>query len=181
MAEENSSNAESPKTDDKTAETTAKKQAGTDDSTANKPATKPAAKKPSTKGGKKEKPPAIEDKPFTEFVEQHFVPALKEAFAEQGVEEIDLNFLKQNLPSTVINSDEQCWQVTGNWQNGQRQFILYFLEEDIKGPKAFTYATNGSAPSTIESFMIDERKVNLDLLVLYTLQRLNGQKWLVRN
>jgi hypothetical protein len=29
--------------------------------------------------------------------------------------------------------------------------------------------------------MIDERKVSLDLLLLYTVQRLNGQKWLVRN
>ncbi|MDJ0637113.1 MAG: DUF2996 domain-containing protein [Xenococcaceae cyanobacterium MO_188.B29] len=29
--------------------------------------------------------------------------------------------------------------------------------------------------------MIDERRVTLDLLVLYTLQRLNGQKWLTRN
>lgn len=29
--------------------------------------------------------------------------------------------------------------------------------------------------------MIDERKINLDLLLLYTVQRLNGQKWLVMN
>ncbi|NES81812.1 MAG: DUF2996 domain-containing protein, partial [Moorea sp. SIO2B7] len=47
--------------------------------------------------------------------------------------------------------------------------------------KAFSYATNGAKPSTIESFMIDERKVTLDLMVMYTIQRLNSQKWLSRN
>jgi hypothetical protein len=29
--------------------------------------------------------------------------------------------------------------------------------------------------------MIDERKVTLDLIVFYTMQRLNAQKWLARN
>jgi hypothetical protein len=29
--------------------------------------------------------------------------------------------------------------------------------------------------------MIDERRVTLDLMVFYTVQRLNGQKWLARN
>ncbi len=130
---------------------------------------------------KKEKPPAIEDKPFSEFIQQHFTPALKEAFRERGIEDIELSFVKEKLPIPGLETDEQYWQVIGSWQNGQRQFNLYFLEEDISGQKAFSYSTSGGSPSTIESFMIDERKVNLDLLVLYTLQRLNGQKWLVRN
>ena len=144
----------------------------------NKAATKPAAK---PAAAKKAKPPKIEDKPFTEFIEQHFTPALKEAFSNQGLEDMELAFTKQGLPLAGANPDEQCWQVIGNWQNGQRQFNLYFLDEDIAGKKAFSYATSGGKPSTIESFMIDERRVNLDLLVLYTLQRLNGQKWLTRN
>jgi hypothetical protein len=130
---------------------------------------------------KKEKPPAIEDKPFPEFIEQHFIPALKEAFSSQEIEDMELSFVKEKLPIPGFELDEQCWQVIGNWQNGQRQFNLYFLDEDISGQKAFSCSTSGGSPSTIESFMIDERKVNLDLMVLYTLQRLNGQKWLVRN
>ncbi|MBR8827732.1 MAG: DUF2996 domain-containing protein [Gomphosphaeria aponina SAG 52.96 = DSM 107014] len=128
--------------------------------------------------GKKAKPPAVEDKPFTEFIEQHFTPALKEALASQGIKDVELTLAKENLP---IGGTEQCWQVKGNWQQGKRQFNLYFPDEDIKGKKAFSYGTNGAKPSTIESFMIDEKKVTLDLMVLYTLQRLNGQKWLLRN
>jgi hypothetical protein len=130
---------------------------------------------------KKEKAPALEDKPFNEFIEQHFNPALKEALTGQGIKDIKLTFAKQPLGVAGASADEQCWQLNGNWQNGQRQFNLYFLDENINGKKAFSYATNGTKPSTIESFMIDERKVTLDLLLLYTLQRLNGQKWLTRN
>lgn len=137
-----------------------------------------AAKAPAAKKAKK---PKLEDKPFSEFIEQHFTPSLKEAFSQEGLEDIELTFAKQGLPIAGANPDEQCWQVIGKWQQGQRQFNLYFLDEDISGKKAFSSATSGGKPSTIESFMIDERRVTLDLLVLYTLQRLNGQKWLTRN
>ena len=130
---------------------------------------------------KKAKPPKLEDKPFSEFIQEHYLPALKEAMAQEGVEDADLTFVEQGVPIEGANSSEPCWQVVGKWQNGDRQFNVYFPEEDIKGQKAFSYATYGNNPSTIESFMIDERRVNLELLVMYTLQRLNAQKWLARN
>jgi hypothetical protein len=140
------------------------------------------AKPPAAEGGekpaaaKKPKEPAIEDKPFAEFIEQHFTPALKEALAKKGITDIDLSFKKDKLPAG-LSASEQYWQVKGNLAKGQRQFNLYFLDEDINGQKAFAYAVNGLKPSTLESFMIDEKKTTLDLLLLYTLQRLNGQKW----
>lgn len=140
----------------------------------------PAAEKPPA-AAKKPKEPAIEDKPFTEFMQQHFTPALKEALAKQGLEDVELKFAKEKLPLAGANSSEQCWQVIGNLQKGKRQFNLYFVDEDINGKKAFSCSTNGGVPSIIESFMIDERKSTLDLLLMYTLQRLNGQKWLSRN
>lgn len=132
---------------------------------------KPAAAK------KKEKPPAPEDKPFQEFIEQHFQPALQKALVDQGLKDLQLTFKEDKLPM----GNQKCWQVSGIWQQGQRQFNIYFLDEDIKGNKAFSCATNGKPASIIESFMIDERRVSLDLMVLYTLQRLNGQKWLTGN
>ena len=146
----------------------------------NPPAKSPAAeKKPAA--AKKAKKPKLEDKPFKEFIEQDFTPALQAAFTAEGLKDMNLQFSKQGLPIDGADPDEQCWQIIGNWQNGQRQFNLYFLDEDISGAKAFSSATNGKNPSTIESFMIDERRVTLDLMVLYTLQRLNGQKWLFGN
>ena len=135
--------------------------------------------KPTTK--KKEKPPALEDKPFAEFMEQHFTPILHNKLTETGLTDVELSFSQEKLAIPGVNTNELYWQVIGTWNKGQRQFNLYFLEEDISGSKAFSYGINGLPPSTIESFMIDERKVTLDLMVLYTLQRLNGQKWLTRN
>jgi hypothetical protein len=136
----------------------------------------PAAKAKS----KKEKPPAVEDKPFTEFMAQDFVPALEAAFTKVGIDDISLSFIQEPLPIEGI-STEPCWQVKGSWKRGAYQFNLYFPDEDIKGQKGFSFATNGAPPSILESFMIDERKVTLDLMVLYVLQRINAEKLLVRN
>ncbi|MEM6614030.1 MAG: DUF2996 domain-containing protein [Cyanobacteria bacterium P01_C01_bin.72] len=155
------------------AEETNKKQAKP---TAEKKAdAKPAAK------AKKAKPPKPEDKPFSEFIQEHYLPKLKEAMAKSGIDDVDLTFVEQGVPIQGASSNEPCWQVVGKWQNGDRQFNIYFPDANIKGQKAFSRSTYGNAPSTIESFMIDERRVNLELLVMYTIQRLNAQKWLTRN
>lgn len=138
-----------------------------------------AAAKPPAKA-KKEKPPALEDKPFEEFMEQHYLPALQKAIAGEGVEDLQLNFAKQRLSIPGYEKAEECWQVLGNFQNGLRQFNVYFPDGNIKGKKAFS-CNEGKTPSTLESFLIDERKITLDLMVFGVVQRLNGQKWLGRN
>lgn len=129
---------------------------------------------------KKEKPPALEDKPFTDFITHDFMPALTQSLGKTGIQDLDLKLEKRKLPIAALG-DSELWQLIGHWQAGKRQFVIVFSKEDIQGPKFFCYADDGAAPSTLESFMIDERKISLDLLLLYTVQRLNGQKWLVRN
>lgn len=132
------------------------------------------------KAPKKEKAPALEDKPFADFMTQDFLPALKQTLAKTGISDLDLRFEQRQLPIAALG-DSQYWQVNGRWQNGQRQFTILFSKEDIQAPKFFTWADQGAQPTMLESFMIDERKITLDLLLLYTVQRLNGQKWLVMN
>ena len=146
---------------------------------------KPAAKEAAAKADKpaakkKEKPPAVEDKPFEEFMRQDYVPALQEAIAGEGVEDLHLDFAKQKLSIPGYDKAEECWQVLGSFGNGMRQFNVYFPDEDIKGKKAFS-CNEGKRPSTLESFLIDERRITLDLMVFGVVQRLNGQKWLGRN
>ena len=150
-------------------------------------AAKPAAAKaagddkPPAKAAKKEKAPAVEDKPFMEFIQQNYLPALKSALSDQGVKDLELTFEKQKFSVPGYNQTDPCWQVMGRWQNGgQRQFNLYFPQEDIQGQRAFS-CNEGSKPSTLEPFLIDERKVTLDLMLYGVMQRLNGQKWLARN
>ncbi len=138
---------------------------------------------------KKEKPPALEDKPFTEFVEQHFIPTLASALKNKGIDDIQLTLDQRLLDVFGISDSEPYWQVKGQWQkrdgeaspSGNRQFNIAFTKDSISSPKLFYFADKGSQPSTIEQFMGDERKITLDLLVLFTLRRLNGQKWLARN
>lgn len=143
-----------------------------------KPAQAASEGKPA-KAPKKEKPPALEAKPFEEFINQDYLPALKQTLPKMGLTDVDLKFEKKRMPVTGDNDD--CWQVIGTWLGGKRQFIVAFSKNDIQAPKFYCCADNGAKPSMLESFMIDERKVSLDLLLLYTMQRLNGEKWLLRN
>lgn len=139
--------------------------------------TKPADQKAKAK---KEKPPAPEEKPFQDFIQEHFLPDLDKALKEEGLNDVELSFTKQPLAVFGAVDSEEYWHVKGIWQGG-RQFNIAFIQEDIKGPKVFYWADKGGKPSTVEQFMGDERKISLDLMVLYTLQRLNAQKWLTRN
>lgn len=189
MAEENKSKETAETTDeaDKSADKPAENKS-TENKSADKPAekkaAKPAAKADGAKSKAKEKPPKPEDKPFNEFMEQHYLPDLKKAMAEEGIDDLTLEFAKRKLEVMGQSDAEPYWQVQGNWEDpgeGKRQFNIAFINEDITGQKVFTLASNGSKPSTIEQFMGDERRINLGLMVMYTVQRLNAQKWLTRN
>jgi hypothetical protein len=115
----------------------------------------------------KVKEPAVEELPFNEFIPNHYLPALSKAMEKQGITDLTLNF-----------SDRQ---VQGKWANGLRAVVVYFAKEDINAQKAFACADFGKTPSTIEPFLVDERKSTLDLLVFAVIQRLNAQKWLMPN
>lgn len=131
---------------------------------------------------KKEKPPKIEDKPFKEFMEQHLMPTLNDALREDGWEWIDLALVDAPLQVKGADPQETYWQLQGSHSsNVKKRFNIVFTKDDIKSPKYF-YCSQGNGPaSTVEQFMGDERRINLELIVMYTLQRLVGQKWLSRN
>lgn len=144
-----------------------------------KSATATAGDKPAAKAGKKEKAPSVEDKPFAEFIQQDYIPAVKQALEQQGVSNVELTFAKQKIPIAGMTQDE-CWQIVGKWRDDSRQFNIYFPEENIQGKKGFS-CNEGSRPSTLESFLGDERRITLELLIWGIIQRLNGQKWLSLN
>lgn len=137
------------------------------------------AEKPAAKA-KKEKPPAVEDKPFADFVQQDYLPALNKAFQKEGMQAVTLKFVNQAIPVTGLEQSPPCWQIEGDLGESRR-FNLYFVDGDIQGQRAFSCTASGSSKVTLESFLIDERKMTLDLMVLGVIKRLNGQKWLSRN
>ena len=74
----------------------------------------------------------------------------------------------------------KCWIFKGSISYKKR-FWLCFSEKNISSTKTFALADNDNNPSLLESFLIDEKKTTLLLLVSRLLQRLNGQKWLKDN
>ena len=145
------------------------------------PAEKKAAKPAAKAAPKKAKPPKVEDKPFADFIHQDYLPALKSALTTQGLEEVEVALEKQKVLVSGLGSNTDCWQVIGRWPAGKRQFNIYFPKADISGPRAFSCSDIGAKPSTLEPFLIDERKITLSLLVFGVVQRLNAQKWLAPN
>ncbi|MEN9215106.1 MAG: DUF2996 domain-containing protein [Gloeomargarita sp. DG02_3_bins_56] len=130
---------------------------------------KPGAEKTAAKPAAEKKAPPIEAKPLGTFIQEHFFPALTQALAAINITNVSLLWVPE------LN------QVRGAWAEGKHEFIITFTQGDLKGLKTFAYSSYGAPPSTLESFMIDERKITLELLVFYTIQRLNAQKVLVMN
>jgi Protein of unknown function (DUF2996) len=130
---------------------------------------------------KKEKPPAVEDKPFAEFINQDYLPALQQALSAQGVSDLSIALERAKINVTGFETAPECSQAIGHWNGGKRQFNIYFFDDDIQGQRAISVVDRATKSSSIEPFLIDERKITLDLLVSGVVLRLNGQKWLTRN
>ena len=139
-------------------------------------APKTAAPGGDAKPAAKAKPPAPEDQPFERFVPDLLLPAIAAECRTYGGPAPELNFRKGPMP--VVGSE--CWMVEGQLPEARR-FWLCFTSPDIQSSKTVALAEAGAEPSLLESFLIDERKMTLALLVSRLVQRLNGQKWLGPN
>jgi hypothetical protein len=122
------------------------------------------------------KPPAPEDRPFAEFVGELLLPALTKEIEAYGGPSIQLELVEGPMP--VIGAP--CWMVQGTLPQ-ERRFWLCFTEANIQAAKTVVVAERSSEPSVLESFLIDEKRTTLALLVSRLVQRLNGQKWLGPN
>ena len=122
------------------------------------------------------KPPAPEDKPFCDFVPQLLLPALAKEIESYGGPAAQLSFEQGPMPVVGMS----CWMLKGCLP-GERRFWLCFTGEDINASKTVAIAEAGSEPSLLESFLIDEKRMSLALIVSRLVQRLNGQKWLGPN
>ena len=132
--------------------------------------------KPPAKPAAKAKPPKPEDKPFPEFIDTLFLPAVAKQLAENDITADRLERVDGQRP--VVGGE--CSMVIGELPGGRR-FWLCFSKADISSSKVIALADPGSEPTLLESFLIDEKRMSLPLLVSRLLQRLNGQKWLGGN
>ena len=118
---------------------------------------------------KKELP--IEKKPFQEFIISHLIPSIVEEFNQRGFEIEDIN-LKNTLRPIAL---DKCWVIQCKIEN-TCDFWLSFEREDISSLKSISLSKPNQEPSIIESFLIDEKRITLKLIISRILQRLNGQK-----
>jgi len=124
--------------------------------------------KPITKP-KKELP--IEKKPFQEFINIHLIPALIEEINQRGLEIVNINLTNTNRPI----AEDKCWVINCEIKD-TCNFWLSFEKDDISSSKSISLSKPNQKPSIIESFLIDEKRITLKLIISRVLQRLNGQK-----
>jgi len=141
-----------------------------------RPAPEPAQAGATAAPVAKAKPPAPEDRPFEAFVPELLLPALIKEVEAYGGPAPQLSFEQGPMP--VVGSP--CWLVKGSLP-GERRFWLCFTATDLSAPKTIAVSEGGGEPSLLESFLIDEKKITLALIVSRLVQRLNGQKWLGPN
>ena len=125
--------------------------------------------KPLNLKSKKELP--IEKKPFNEFINDHLLPTIIQEFKIRGFEVTDINFKNTSRPIT----GDKCWVIFCEIKD-ICNFWLSFEKEDISSLKSISLCKSDQNPSVIESFLIDEKRITLKLIISRILQRLNGQK-----
>ena len=118
---------------------------------------------------KKEIP--IEKKPFQEFINLHLIPALVEEINQRG---LGINYINLKNTNRPIAGDK-CWVINCEIKE-TCSFWLSFEKEDISSLKSISLSKPNQEPSIIESFLIDEKRITLKLIISRVLQRLNGQK-----
>ena len=118
---------------------------------------------------KKEIP--IEKKPFQEFINVHLIPSITEEINQRGLEIIEINLQNTNRPI----AGDKCWVINCEIKD-TCNFWLSFEKEDISSLKSISLSKPNQKPSIIESFLIDEKRITLKLIISRVLQRLNGQK-----
>ena len=113
----------------------------------------------------------IEKKPFQEFINIHLIPSLTEEINQRGLEINNINLTNTNRPI----AGDKCWVINCEIKD-TCNFWLSFEKDDISSLKSISLSKPNQQPSIIESFLIDEKRITLKLIISRVLQRLNGQK-----
>ena len=94
-----------------------------------------------------------------------------EEINQRGLEVININLKNTNRPI----AGDKCWVINCEIKD-TCSFWLSFEKEDISSLKSISLSKPNKKPSIIESFLIDEKRITLKLIISRVIQRLNGQK-----
>ncbi|XP_010272525.1 PREDICTED: uncharacterized protein LOC104608283 [Nelumbo nucifera] len=134
-------------------------------STSTVAADKPEAKTAAKEAPAKPKPPAkAPAKPLPQLMEEDVIPALKTILeAQDDLSEIELFFRDNKLEGSFL-------------KNGfPYSFWAFFPNGVLTGPKGFSLSSYGSGVSTVEPFLIDEKRITAKHVVFWVEKRLAAQ------
>ncbi|XVF31975.1 hypothetical protein REPUB_Repub17cG0041700 [Reevesia pubescens] len=111
---------------------------------------KPAAKAPA--------------KPLAELMSEDVIPSLKTILeAQDDLSEIELSFQDTKLEGSFLKKG--C----------PHSFWVFFPDGVLTGPKGFSLSSHGLGPSTVEPFLIDEKKITARHVIFWVEKRLAAQ------
>ncbi|KAA8550490.1 hypothetical protein F0562_002174 [Nyssa sinensis] len=113
----------------------------------------------------KPKPPAkAPAKPLPQMMEEDVLPSLKAILESQDdISEIELSFQDNRLEGSFLKK--------GN----PYSFWAFFPSGVLTGPKGFSLSSYGSGVSTVEPFLIDEKRITAKHVVFWVEKRLAAQ------
>lgn len=119
------------------------------------PAKKAAPKK------KKKKAPAL---PLPQDMEENIIPGITKNLTEAGVADLELVF-EDN-------------QLRGSFKNGSvpYNFWAYFPDGSLTGQRGWSFSSHGYPPSTVEPFIIDEKRIDFNTVIFWVTKRLEATK-----
>lgn len=102
-------------------------------------------------------------KPLPQLMEEEVIPSLRETLeAQQDISELELIFDENKLEGSFL-------------KKGNPYTFWAFFPEGINGPKGFSISSYGSGVSTVEPFLVDEKKPTAKHIVFWVEKRLAAQ------
>ncbi|KAF5930687.1 hypothetical protein HYC85_031560 [Camellia sinensis] len=113
----------------------------------------------------KRKPPAkAPAKALPELMEEEVIPLLKETLGSQDdISELELSFEDNKLEGSFLK------------RSYPYSFWAFFPDGVLIGPKGFSLSSYGYEASTVEPFLIDEKKITAKHVVFWVEKRLAAQ------
>ncbi|KAJ3678366.1 hypothetical protein LUZ60_002169 [Juncus effusus] len=128
------------------------------------PAAKPAEPAAKPAPAAKEKPKKAPAKPLPEMMQEDIIPSLKSTLeSQEDLSQIELSFQDNRLEGSFMKADIPYY------------FWAFFPDGVLTGPKGFALSSYGSEVSTVEPFLIDEKKITAKHVVFWVEKRLAAQ------
>ncbi|KAK1297281.1 hypothetical protein QJS10_CPB15g01141 [Acorus calamus] len=113
---------------------------------------------------KPKRPAKAVEKALPQMIEEDVIPPLKSLLeSQEDLSQIDISFQDNRLEGSFMKKDVPYY------------FWAFFPDGVLTGPKGFSLSSYGSSVSTVEPFLIDEKRINAKQVVFWIHKRLAAQ------